>query len=455
LAMDYLKKSVPYFINDLDYKHLGETYYDIAKVFEAQNLKDSSMYYARKAFNLSQASESYESINVSALLISSLLEKTDTKQSFEYYKIAVAAKDSVFNLQKNIQLQNIDFQEKVRQQELLDSKKDFENKQKFGLLLGLLAAFLVISLIQFRNNKHKQKANVTLQMQKDEIESQKVALQSTVETLKTTQNQLIQQEKLASLGELTAGIAHEIQNPLNFVNNFSEVSGELIKELQDERIKNKEERDEQLENELLDDLANNQVKIHHHGSRASSIVKAMLDHSRNSTGQRTMVDLNLISEEYLRLSYLGLRAKYKDFNADFEFFPDKNLPKIEVVSQDIGRVILNLINNAFYAVYDRKNKLKESNYLPKVKVFATWYPDVKLNDKIGVVEIRVEDNGIGINNEIKGKIFQPFFTTKPTGEGTGLGLSLSYDIITKGHLGLLKVESELNVGTTFIIQLHA
>ncbi|MCB2219041.1 MAG: hypothetical protein KQI35_01510 [Bacteroidetes bacterium] len=258
--------------------------------------------------------------------------------------------------------------------------------------------------------------------------------------LKTTQSQLIQSEKMASLGELTAGIAHEIQNPLNFVNNFSEVNRELIAELREEL----ENGNLEEVKEIAGDLEQNEIKISHHGKRADDIVKGMLQHSRTSSGQKEPTDLNALADEYLRLSYHGLRAKDKSFNADFKLEADPNLPEINVVPQDIGRVLLNLINNAFYAVSE-KAKQEKDEYKPAVVVSSK-----KLNDKI---EIRVKDNGNGIPESVMDKIFQPFFTTKPTGQGTGLGLSMSYDIITKGHGGELIVSSELSKGSEFIIRL--
>jgi ligand-binding sensor domain-containing protein/signal transduction histidine kinase len=259
--------------------------------------------------------------------------------------------------------------------------------------------------------------------------------------LKTTQTQLIQSEKMASLGELTAGIAHEIQNPLNFVNNFSEVNTELIIELKEEI----EKGDKQESLSIANDIADNEQKIVHHGKRADAIVKAMLQHSRSSGNEKIPVDINALADEYLRLSYHGLRAKDKNFNADFKTDLDEKLPKINVIPQDIGRVLLNLINNAFYAV-DKKTKENINGYKPKVIVITE-----KLNDK---VKISVKDNGNGIPDEVKDKIFQPFFTTKPTGEGTGLGLSMSYDIITKGHGGTLEVNTHEGIGTEFIINLN-
>jgi len=245
--------------------------------------------------------------------------------------------------------------------------------------------------------------------------------------LKASQAQLIQSEKLASLGELTAGIAHEIQNPLNFVNNFAEVSAELLDDMKADLHAGKTTEAA----EIADDLQVNLQKINHHGQRASAIVKGMLEHSRTSTGTKVATDLNALADEYLRLSYHGLRAKDNSFNATMKTHFDSDLPKIEVIPQDIGRVLLNLINNAFYAV-NEKTKQGIQDYSPTVTVSTK-----KLENAI---EISVKDNGNGIPEAIKDKIFQPFFTTKPTGQGTGLGLSLAYDIVTKGHGGTLTVE---------------
>jgi len=258
--------------------------------------------------------------------------------------------------------------------------------------------------------------------------------------LKSTQAQLIQSEKMASLGELTAGIAHEIQNPLNFVNNFSEVSNELLDEMKQELAMG----NGQQAGQIADDVKQNLEKIIHHGKRADGIVKGMLMHSRASSGQKEPTDINVLADEYLRLSYHGLRAKDKTFQAKFETHFDKTIEKINVLPQDIGRVLLNLFTNAFYSV-TKKNKQHPEGYEPCVSVTTK-----RLTNKI---EIRVKDNGMGIPQKVMDKIFQPFFTTKPTGEGTGLGLSLSYDIITKGHGGELKAETKEGEFAEFIILL--
>jgi signal transduction histidine kinase len=271
-----------------------------------------------------------------------------------------------------------------------------------------------------------------------ELTQQKDELEHTLEELRNTQSQLIQSEKMASLGELTAGIAHEIQNPLNFVNNFSEVSNELLDEMELELVQGNSAEVKQI----VKDLKSNLEKINHHGKRADSIVKGMLLHSRASTGQKEPTDINALADEYLRLAYHGLRAKDKSFNAKFETDLDDSIGKINVIPQDLGRVILNLLTNAFYAVNEKKRVLGDS-FQPTVKIATS---------KVGKnVVIRVTDNGNGIPEKIIDKIFQPFFSSKPTGAGTGLGLSMCYEIVTKGHGGKIEVESKEGVGTEMVV----
>ncbi len=273
-----------------------------------------------------------------------------------------------------------------------------------------------------------------------QLEKAKARVETTLSELKTTQNQLVQSEKMASLGELTAGIAHEIQNPLNFVNNFSEVSKELLEEMMEEM----EKGDAEEVKAIAQDLIQNLEKINHHGKRADGIVKGMLQHSRSSSGEKEPTDINILADEYLRLAYHGLRAKDKTFNASLETHFDANIGKVDLMAQDMGRVILNLITNAFYVVKEKKEKHPEG-YEPTVTVTTR-----KERNK---VQIAVKDNGNGIPDAIKEKIFQPFFTTKPTGQGTGLGLSMSYDIVTKGHDGHLEVKTKEGKGSEFIITL--
>ncbi|MEO8568832.1 MAG: ATP-binding protein [Ginsengibacter sp.] len=295
------------------------------------------------------------------------------------------------------------------------------------------------------------KARKALDENNQQLSATNTRLNNTLRELKSAQVQLIQSEKMASLGELTAGIAHEIQNPLNFVNNFSEVNTELIDEMKTELIagNNKEAIT------IAENIKENQDKITHHGKRADAIVKGMLHHSRSSTGQKELTDINTLAEEYLRLSYHGLRAKDKAFNSNFKTDFDENLSlpegKINIISQDIGRVLLNLYNNAFYSVMEKKNIAGQElqDYEPVVTVItkAITFPSGGSG-----VEIRIKDNGMGISEKIKDKMYQPFFTTKPTGQGTGLGLSLSYDII-KAHGGEIKIETKEGEYAEFIIEL--
>jgi len=349
-----------------------------------------------------------------------------------YLDKAAIFKDILFGPENLRHVQLFALQEQERQQKILQEQERYKNRSKI-LALGVMLGFaLLVAVLMYRNIRHKQKINLILQQQKEEI-------QETIIALKATQTQLIQSEKMASLGELTAGIAHEIQNPLNFVNNFAEVSNELIDEMAEEVKKGNFDEAKIIAN----DLKQNLEKINHHGKRADGIVKSMLQHSRTSSGQKELTDINVLCDEYLRLSYHGLRAKDKSFNAKFETDFDSTLEKINVIPQDIGRVILNLINNAFYAVTEKRNANLDA-YEPTVSVSTR-----QLEDK---VEIAVKDNGNGISQKVLDKIFQPFFTTKPTGQGTGLGLSLSYDIV-KSHGGELKVETKEGEGSKFTFQL--
>ena len=282
-----------------------------------------------------------------------------------------------------------------------------------------------------------------LEQKRKAIEETNVALQQSLEELNAAQAQLIQSEKMASLGELTAGIAHEIQNPLNFVNNFSEVSTELVDEMNDEIEKGNLEDAKQI----AQDLKQNLEKINHHGKRAGDIVKGMLQHSRSSSGVKELTDINALADEYLRLAFHGLRAKDKTFNATLKTDFDGTIGNINIIPQDIGRVILNLITNAFYAAsLHPEGGFSDPDYVHNPTV---WVSTKKEGNK---VLISVRDNGPGIPQKVLDKIFQPFFTTKPTGQGTGLGLSMSYDIV-KAHGGEIKVDTQENEGTTFIITL--
>ncbi len=412
-----------------EYSSISDAY---AGLYASENGKqknvliDSAVYYGRVGIDLTYQSEnSSDRIDMLYSLSKVYQFKKDYKNAFEVLSHANALKDSVFSDDSKKQIQEIETKQEVllKQKEIEIQKLQLtkNNQQKIAMIAGIVLLTGLLIFI-FRNFKKQRDIN---------------------NKLKETQTQLIQQEKLASLGELTAGIAHEIQNPLNFVNNFSEVSNELIDEIQEERSKAQGTRDEKLQDDILNDIKQNLEKINHHGKRADAIVKGMLQHSRSSTGVKEPTDINALCDEYLRLSYHGLRAKDKDFNATIKSDFDNTIGKINIIPQDIGRVLLNLYNNAFYAVGERF-KAKGLGYEPTVSVSTK-----KL---VNQISISVSDNGNGIPKNIVDKIFQPFFTTKPTGQGTGLGLSLSYDII-KAHGGDIKVETMETEGTTFIIQL--
>lgn len=331
----------------------------------------------------------------------------------------------------------------------IEKETNLSVDEKTVLLKAIMAADKEFTISEFkleRTEKVKRTTAILLEETIGELEKKRRSIEVTNEELseslkelKAAQAQLIQSEKMASLGELTAGIAHEIKNPLNFVNNFSEVSKELLEDLKQEIINKNHEEVKEIANDVIQNLE----KILHHGKRADSIVKGMLQHSRSSSGVKELIDINVLVDEYLRLAFHGLRAKDKSFNANLESDFDSSIGKIEIVPQDIGRVILNLITNAFYAV-NAKKLSSTSGYSPTVFVSTL--------KKAGRIEIMVKDNGSGIPEIVLDKIFQPFFTTKPTGQGTGLGLSLSYDII-KAHNGDIKVNNKENQGAEFIISL--
>ena len=413
--------------------YTAKTYNDLAHFFSVQNNPDSSIYYARKALIESEKIDYIKGKLDAYSVLAQKYESIDPVNGLYYYKLATSTQNSLYGA-GNIQvLKDMITQNEKKRQEIEAAKVEFQNRLRMNALLGSTFTLIVIAFFLFRNGRNKQKA--------------KQKIEEAYDQLKSTQTQLIHSEKMASLGELTAGIAHEIQNPLNFVNNFAEVSTDLVDEMNDEISLGKTADAKEIAN----DLKQNLEKITHHGKRASSIVKGMLQHSRSGDGKKEPTDINALADEYLRLAYHGLRAKDKSFNADFKTEFDESLPAIKVVPQDIGRVLLNLINNAFYAVSERAKK-ESKDYKPLVTVRTTVNPPYQGGTKGGVV-IKVTDNGSGIPDSIKDKIFQPFFTTKSTGEGTGLGLSLSYDIITKGHGGTIEVTSSEGEETQLIIRL--
>jgi two-component system, NtrC family, sensor kinase len=443
-AINKYKAALKIFKQQLNNHGLAFTYCLLSAAFVTLDIKDSARWYAEAAIATTTKYDLKK-------------EKNDAHEAlfnyynhFKDYKNALEEKfilDSLENERNTDKVSKITFVAEMRynqeKKDLLASveqqKKDAEAKRiknlQYLIMDGLgiaVIAVLLIAGIQYRNNRQKKKANGLLQQQKQKVES-------TLDELKSTQAQLIQSEKMASLGELTAGVAHEIQNPLNFVNNFSEVNRELIQELQTELKAGNKDQAITISN----DIKANEQKINQHGKRADAIVKGMLQHSRSSKGAKEPTDINALADEYLRLAYHGLRAKDNSFVSTIKTDFDANIRKINIIPQDIGRVLLNLCNNAFYAVNEKKRQHPEG-YEPTVLVSTR-----KSGNQI---VLSVKDNGNGIPQHVIDKIFQPFFTTKPTGQGTGLGLSLSYDIV-KAYGGEIRVNTKEGEFTEFAIQL--
>jgi signal transduction histidine kinase len=427
LALKYFTLSTKILPSSNNYKDFASAYSSIAVLYVKKGKPDSAIMYAEKGFDIAQNASFKKGIFENGTLLSRLYETKDAIKALAYFKTAMAAKDSMFNMQIALQSLNSEFNEQMQAQKEQADKVSYQNKIRTYVLLAALIFFLLLIIILYRNNTHRQRA--------------KIKIEKAYEQLKSTQAQLIHSEKMASLGELTAGIAHEIQNPLNFVNNFSEVNKEMIVELKEAIDKGNYEEVKLI----ATDIEDNEEKINHHGKRADSIVKGMLQHSRTSVAQKEPTEINAIADEYLRLAYHGMRAKDKSFNAEIKTDFDKSIEKINIVPQDIGRVLLNLYNNALYAV-NEKMKLQQENYTPTVSVSTK-----KIGNKIEVI---VKDSGNGISQKVIDKIFQPFFTTKPTGQGTGLGLSLAYDII-KSHGGEIKVNTQEGEGSEFKIILNS
>ena len=416
-------------------------------------LKTAFIYYSR-ALDLSEKAGDLENMMQYTAALSEIEEaRGNFKKALLLFRQSIDYKDSIFNDENKAKISALEIQRlaEIKDNEitllnkekalksLLQEKKDYEVRRvrniqylTIALLTATAIAIFIIALIQFRNNNHRRKANVQLQQEKEKADN-------ALFELKSTQALLVQSEKMASLGELTAGIAHEIQNPLNFVNNFSELNYELISELKNE-IHSKN-HDEAIS--IANNIGENAQKIIVHGKRADAIVKSMLQHSRQNTGQKESTDINALADQYLQLSYQGIRVQNRALNVTINTVFDSIIGRVNVVPQDIGRVLLSLFNNAFYAVNEKRMTVNET-YDPTVSLI-TRYDDDK-------IEIEVKDNGPGIPKKVMDKIFQPFFTTKPAGKGTGLGLSLSYDII-KAHGGIIKVESKEGEGSSFIIQI--
>ena len=401
----------------------------IAQLLEKQTLLTRQQ---QQELKLKQASLDLAQREKDVQLLRLLKTKADLQLSTEQRQkqFALAEQDKALQ-QSKLDKQTLLSAQKEQALLLKDKKLAVQRLQRNILLAGAVA-FLLLSFFIFRNYRNQRKANSNLKIQQAKTEQ-------ALADLKSAQEQLIHSEKMASLGELTAGIAHEIQNPLNFVNNFSEINNEMLEEMKQEIESGNYAEALAIATALRD----NNAKVHHHGKRADGIVKGMLQHSRTGNRSKEPIDINSLADEYLRLSYHGLRAKDKNFSANYTSSFDESIGKVKVVPEDIGRVLLNLLNNAFYAVNEKKKKLNGS-----------FEPTVSVSTKRSgnQVEIAVKDNGNGIPSQALQKIYQPFFTTKPTGQGTGLGLSLSYDII-KAHGGELKVKTEEGEFAEFVIQL--
>ena len=419
---------------------------NFARFYKSIGKMDSCIYYAEMAFQSCRNHQFGEQATDAANLVAQTYEQLGKPDSaLKYTKIFIAAKDTIFNQSKLLQIQLLNFDEGQRQKDLQReinaAREEYTNKVRYYVLIATAGIFLLLTLILYRNNRNKQIANKALEYQKREIDQQRTKTENTLLELRATQAQLIQSEKMASLGELTAGIAHEIQNPLNFINNFSEINKELLVEMNEEMDKG----NIGLAGKMAGDVIKNEGKILFHGKRADAIVKGMLQHSRSIGSLKEPTDINALADEYLRLSYHGLRARDKSFNAEMKTNYDQTIGNMNIIPQEIGRVFLNLFNNAFYAVSEKKKLLSEG-FAPTVSITTK-----KVFNK---VEIRVMDNGNGIPQKILDKIFQPFFTTKPTGQGTGLGLSMSYDIV-KAHGGEIKVNTNEGEFTEFVVQIPA
>ena len=436
-----------------DHLHLGLAYISLSRVYTDLKKNDSALYYAKESLKIFEKRKDAAWQRDAYNLISSCFDQLDiTDSATLYLKLAKSLSDSLsLEARKNLlAFQDVVVGEQVKLEKLEKEKIETREKLRVYLLMSGIVVFMVIVFLLYRNNQHRKKTNETLRLRNEKIEN-------TLHQLRSTQTQLIQSEKMASLGELTAGIAHEIQNPLNFVNNFSELSNELIEEMQEEMDKGNSDEVKKI----IADIRNNLEKINLHGKRADAIVKGMLQHSRTTSGEKQPTDINALADEYLRLAYHGLRAKDKNFNAILKTEFDSNIGKINIIPQDIGRVLLNLINNAFYAVNER-SKEAVNVYEPEVTISTRLLtPSEKSLLSAGAALIRqsansiiisVKDNGNGIPEQVLDKVFQPFFTTKPTGQGTGLGLSLSYDII-KAHQGTINIRNTPGEGAEFIITL--
>ena len=417
-------------------RSLNFAYVGLAALYQQLGRLDSSIYYARLGCQVGRTNGFLRGVlNASTLLTQDFKRRGPPDSALKYQGLMLVMKDTLFGQEKVMRLQNLNYREQQRAQQAAAAQAALRARYRTFGLVGVLLGLLVLAVILARHGRQQERA--------------RRALEQTLAELKTTQEQLVQREKMAFLGELTAGIAHELQNPLNFVKNFAEVSTGLVDAITGEQHDPTGQgpaRNAALEAEILAGLKQNLQQISQHGQRATAIIKGMLEHSRTGTGQREPVTLNTLVSDSLRLAQQGLRTKDKDCEVQVTTVLAPGLPAVAVVPLDMGRVLINLFTNAFYALQQHQLPAGAA-YRPELTVTTQAVP--------GGVEIRVRDNGTGMPAEVRAKIFQPFFTTKPVGEGTGLGLSLSHDIVTTGHGGTLRVESIVGQGTEFIIGLPA
>ncbi|WP_206780466.1 tetratricopeptide repeat-containing sensor histidine kinase [Hymenobacter amundsenii] len=412
-------------------RSLNFSYLGLAALHQQLGQPDSAIYYARLGVQAARQNGFLRGVlNGSLILTHEFAQRGQSDSAFHYQTLLVAMKDTLFGQEKVMRLQNVDYQERLRAQQAAAAQQALKVRyQTYGLLAGVGGLLLVLALL-VRHNRQQQRTNA--------------ALQASLAELKEAQLMLVQREKMAFLGEMTAGVAHELQNPLGFVKQFAAVSTNLINEISGAQ---QLARDERLEHDLFEGLKENLREISQHGQRATAIIKGMLEHARTGPAVREPTDLNALFHNNLNLAYEGVRQQFPDFTATLNQALAPDLPPLPVVAADLGRVLLNLCTNALYAVRQRR-LTAPAGYVPIVEIGSRRLPN-------GGAELWVQDNGTGIPAAVRARIFEPFFTTKPTGEGTGLGLSLSHDIVVNGHYGTLRVESEEGAGTRFVLMLPA
>ena len=433
--MAYRSLSLDLNLRNGDNRGVAQDYFYFARLHQLRQQPDSAIYYARLCRDIAHRHH-FLFVERNALwVLSEIFETRNSDSALAYFKEYFHANETLYGVRQNQQINSVELNKLKLDQALEEERKQARGKLILGVIAAMLGVALLAGFFLYRNFRAKHRINLELNQ--------------TIENLQSAQHQLVHAEKMASLGELTAGIAHEIQNPLNFVSNFAEINAELVDDLQ----KAVAQGDTEEIRQLAVDIKSNEEKIREHGKRADSIVKSMLQHSRISSGQKEPTDINSLCDEYVRLAYHGMRAKDKNFNVSLKTFLSNGLPEVPVIRQDIGRVILNIVNNAFHAVME-KSQSAPAGYAPTVTIKSFIPADTRIvaGKATRMVCVSIADNGTGIPDALRKKIFQPFFTTKPTGQGTGLGLSLSYDLV-KAHGGELVLESVAGEGTTFIIQL--